>query len=386
MNSHDDVSDYISELISKGYSSLAREEGSGNLSTFKNIDKGLIHLRKNASVYSEDISKCVVVLRLLVDLRENIIKSKEVRDSQVPNIYKSVDNLNDLFVKSANQTIKKNNLQSITVQCEELLKAADEIRRDKKLKGLGVLDGKLKNVIGRLRKKAKIDSVFEDEDLKVYDQIIIKATQILDSGDLQLIGKGLDRLKNKIDLLEKNDSNRKRLLNYIRRFEKTFINKIKNKVNNLYKKSKQSALFDIGDILDEVSAMENLIVYHNNKGLNIFIKQQKKRIQTERFIPMTDHLSAIKEYVIEGYQSPFWQDYEALYLKKHQEREIFSDTFYDYTLKGLKPEDVAKLLEKKIVKLKALKISDLKYVSYEQEFEKVLHKLILTFDYTSSRF
>jgi hypothetical protein len=107
MNQYTEISDYISELISKGYSSLTRENGQGNLETFKTLDRGLGFLKDNAFVHSDDVLKSLVVLKLLVELRENIIRTKNISNSQIPNIYKSVETLNNLLIKSANQSLKK---------------------------------------------------------------------------------------------------------------------------------------------------------------------------------------------------------------------------------------------------------------------------------------
>ena len=103
-----EISDFISELISKGYSSLAREDGTGKLMAFKDIHSGLIFLKNTAVVHADDISRSIVVLKLLVKLREDIIKSKDVMDYQIPNIHISVDNLNALLIKSANQSLNNN--------------------------------------------------------------------------------------------------------------------------------------------------------------------------------------------------------------------------------------------------------------------------------------
>lgn len=385
MAPYDEISDLISELISRGYSSLARDDGSGNLKTFKQIDNELKTLRKTTIIHSDDISKCVVILRLLVDLREKIIRSKTVKDAQIPNIYRPVDNLNDLFMKSANKTIKTDNLKNITQQCEAFLEAADELRKDPQLKQLGILDGNLKNVIGRLRKKANIDSVFSDDHQKVHDEITRHANMVLETGELEDIGMELDGLRAKLSGLEHNDPNQKRLLMFIQRYEKAFIKKIKQQVQQLNRQSRKSSLFDVIDILEEMDRVEKLISHHHHKGLNVFIKQQKRKIENERFIPINRHLSETKDFIVYGYQNPFWQDYETLYMKTYQEKEIFSDTFYEYTLKGLTPDEVSQLLNRKIEKLKQLKIGELKYVSFEQAFEHHFKDLIQTFENRPSR-
>lgn len=379
MDHYDKVSGYISELVSRGYSSLAREEGQDNLKAFKEINSGLVHLKNTTTVQSDDILKCVILLRLLVDLRENIIRSDKVLDSQIPNIYKSVDHLNDLLVKSADQSMKDEDHQLITIQCEEFLKAADEIRKDVKLKGLGILDGKLKNVIGRLRKKASIDSVFKDEQFDVYNKIISRADEILAGDNLQEIGEKLQELNQTVEKLENNFTYGKRLLSYCRRYEQAFIKKIKSRMNDLYKKNIKMTLFDCQEMMNTFLSIENLITYHENKGLNISIRQLKNKIEKNRIEPVLENLAAMKDFVLSAYQKPFWQDYETLYLNKHQENEIFSDTFYEYTLKGLTPDEASTLLKEKIQALKQLSLKELKYVSFEQEFEAMLSSLLRAF-------
>ncbi len=378
-----DISGYISELISLGYSSLNREEGVDSLNSYKKIKKGLKHLRRNFYVKSKDINKCVTILKLLADIRENLIRSKDVLDSQIPNIYKPVEDLNKLLIKSANQTIKNDDNESITIQCEEFLKAADEIRRDKKLKGLGILDGSLKNVIGRLRKKSDIESVFKDETLDAYEVITARANEAIKTGELDEIGEQIIILKESIGDFEDSFTYRARLINYIRKYETHFIKKIKSRLNKLYKKSRETALFDTQEIIDKISSMEDLIYYHKNKGLNLYIKRLKNKIREEHFEPVMAHLATVKDFVLSGNQTPFWQDYEELYLKKNNENEIFSDTFYEYTLKGLTPKEASTLLKEKIQKLKKIRLDELKYIAFEQNFEKKLNGLNNFFEHHS---
>ena len=47
MESNLEISDFISELISRGFSSIAREGGANNLIVYKKIDDGLNFLTEN---------------------------------------------------------------------------------------------------------------------------------------------------------------------------------------------------------------------------------------------------------------------------------------------------------------------------------------------------
>ncbi|HKJ98153.1 MAG TPA: hypothetical protein VJ959_04470 [Desulfotignum sp.] len=378
MNTYTEISDYISELISKGYSSLAREAGSGNLKTFKEIHHGIDFLRNHTQVRSQDVIKCMVVIRLLVNLRENIIQSEDVPDSQIPNIYKSVDILNELLIKSAYQSIRDESQESITRQCEAFFQLADEIRKDNKLKGLGILDGKMKNAIGRLRKKASIGSIFQDKANEKYDEIVSRADEISRGDDLQQMGEKRKELSKIIETLENRAIYRNRLIAYQRRYETYFIKKISGRVNRLYKKSLNATVYDCQEILDILSSMEQLIVYHENKGVNISILNRKKKIQQERIAPVATALTKMRDYILDNYQRPFWKDYEALYIQTHDEGEVFSETFYEYTLKGFSPDEMVSFLLEKIQKLKQVGLKELKYISLEQEFIANLLQLIQT--------
>lgn len=376
MNRYSEISDYISELISKGYSSLSRDAGQGNLETFKEIHHGIAFLKNHTQIRSQDVIKCVVVMRLLVNLRENIIQSEAVPDSQIPNIYASVDHLNELLIKSANQFLKCENQESITRQCEEFFKLADEIRKDNKLKGLGILDGKMKNAIGRLRKKASMGSIFQDAANERYNEIISRADDIFMGDNLQQMGEKLKELSRMLETLENGTAYRNRLMACHRRYETFFVKKIRSRVNALYKQSLHATVYDCYEIIDQLSGMEKLVDFHENKGVKSSIRYRKKKIQQECIAPVTAALSKAGGYVMDNCQRPFWQDYEALYMQAHQETEIFSDTFYAYTLKGFSPNEMVSLLREKIQKLKQVGLKDHKYISLEQEFEATLLQLI----------
>jgi hypothetical protein len=197
---------------------------------------------------------------------------------------------------------------------------------------------------------------------------------------LKKIGKKLQELRYSLDELKNDIIHRNRVAAYVRRYQQNYMKKIKSKMNDLYKKSFNVTYFDCQEIVDQFSSMENLLIYHENKGLNISIQLQKKKIQQDRIDPVSENLMKTKIFVIDAYQRPFWQDYETLYRNKHQENEIFSDTFYEYTLKGLIPAAASKLLNEKIKKLKMLDLKVLKYISYEQEFESMLVQLIRIFE------
>jgi hypothetical protein len=375
-----EISDFISELISKGYSSLARENGAGKLKAFQDINKGLIFLKNTAVVNSDDISKSIVVLKLLVELREDIIKSKGVMDYQIPNIHISVDNLNNLLIKSANQSLNNDDPALITSQCEEFLNAADEIRKDDKLKGLRILDKNLKNVIGRLRKKSSIDSIFSDKDIAQYDNIIEAANDTLDKGSLDQIGIKFLELKDAIDNLPNDFAYRNRFLKYIRRFEQSFHQKIKSKTNALVKKSNGAGFFDSHEILDKLLSMEKLEEYHQKKGLTIMIRQFKKKIETIKIIPLEKALHQTKLFILDNISSKHWHTYELLYEKKYKSREIFMDTFYDSTLKAYSPQKASKLLKKQLGRLNQLDLQNRRHIIFEQNFTAMLTKLIRVFD------
>lgn len=93
----------------------------------------------------------------------------------------------------------------------------------------------------------------------------------------------------------------------------------------------------------------------------------------------------MKNFVLNAYQKPFWKDYEHLYKKEYKESEIFSDIFYEYTLKGLIPTDVSKLLQGKIKKLKTLNLKEIKFIPHEQILESRLVHLIQVFENCSGK-
>ncbi len=380
MTKNTDISDFISELISKGYSSIKRENGKGKLKAFKEIDKGLGFLKDNAEVHSEDVSKSIVILRLLVNLREDIIQSKHVMDHQIPNIYTSVDKLNTLLIKSANQSLKNDDPNLITNQCEEFLNAADEIRKDEKLKGIGVLDGRLKNVIGRLRKKSTIESIFSDQDLDQYHTLIEEADDVLQDGSLNQIGSKFLDLKQTIDKMSEDFPYRNRLTKYVRRFEKSFHLKLKSKANALVKKSNGASIFDNYEILDELLSMKNLEDYHHKKGLTIMIRKFYKKIEKTKIVPPEKALHSMREFILEHISHKHWQSYEKIFEKKYHSNELFSESFYDSTLKAFSPFDASVFLKNQLEKLKKIDLKDRRHITLEQDFVRMLEKLLTVFD------
>ena len=92
----------------------------------------------------------------------------------------------------------------ITHQCEAFLKGADEIRRDRKLKGLGILDGNLKNAIGHLRKKANIESVFYNEYEESFELLTNKSNKRIEENDLTIIGESLSELRKSFETTGQN--------------------------------------------------------------------------------------------------------------------------------------------------------------------------------------
>ncbi|MCP3871547.1 MAG: hypothetical protein GY699_00105 [Desulfobacteraceae bacterium] len=374
------ISDFISELISIGYSALARENGQGKLKAFKEINKGLDFLKKNAVVHTDDISKSIVTLKLLVDLREDVIKSKGVKDYQIPDIYSPVEKLNTLLIKSANQSLKDDDPNLITTECEKFLNAADEIRKDSRIKGLGLLDGKIKNVIGRLRKKANIESIFLDEGLDSYQILIEAADNMLNSGSLNQIGAKSLELKHTADELSKDFAYRTRFIKYVRRFEQSFHQKIKAKTNALLKKSNGSSFFDCQEILDELVSIKKFEEYHRKKGLTIMIRQFIKKIEKTKIVPLEKALYQMKVFVLDNISNKNWQSYELNYEKKYNSREIFQDTFYESTLKAYSPYDAVSLLKKRLGELKKLDLKDRRHIVFEQDFIGMFEKLIKVFD------
>ena len=259
------VSDYISELISLGFSSLARDDGNGNLDIYKNLDNGLEYLNQHTTVVSDDVTKSVVLLKLLIDLRENIISSKEVPDHAVPNIHKSADSLNKLLIKSAEKTILNEKRELITSQCEAFLKIADEIRNERKIRGLGILDGRLKNVIGRLRKKSGIESVFKSAENEFFENYKLEADSILEAGNLRQIGEKLLEMKDITRKKKANFTQINRFLKYKMRYEASFISRIKNQMNSLNKKSYCTSLYNIQENIEDLSGLIALEKYHKKK-------------------------------------------------------------------------------------------------------------------------
>lgn len=378
-NSNTGTSDYISELISLGFSSLARDDGTGNLEIYRRLDQGLKSLNNHVMVVSDDVPKCVVLLKLLIDLRENIISSPDIPAHKVPNIHKSADNLNELLVKSAQKTIQNDDLDLITSQCEAFLEAADEIRKEQKIRSLGILDGKLKNVIGRLRKKSAIESVFSSAENIFFEKYKAEAETIMEKGSLKEIGEKLLEMKTITQKKNDNFAQINKLMKYMGRYDNRFVFKIKNKMNSLNKKSYGASVYTIQENLEELAELENLEAYHKKKGITLAIKRLAKNIQKLRIDPLESAISEIIDAVEQKYLERQWEEYIHIYEGLYKETDIFSGDFYLYTLKGLTTVEVIELLQEKKKKLKLLEFDKIAHINFEKDLEILLGNLIQTF-------
>lgn len=380
MDTDVDISDFISELISKGYSSLARDEGSGNLDAYKEIDRGLRFLKDNAEIQSNDVSRSVVLLKLLVDLRENIIKSAQVMDYQIPNIHNAADKLSALLIKSANQSLTNDDQNVITIQCEAFLNAADEIRKDEKLKTLGILDGRLKNAIGRLRKKSSIESIFTGEEMDEYHNFIEAGDRVIKGGTLEEIGSKFQEIKNTVNKLEDNYPDRLKFIKYMQRFEKNFHLKLKSRTNALVKKINGASIYETYEVLDELRSMKKLEKYHQNKGLTRTISKLISDITKTKTAPVEQALDDMKYFILDNFSRTYWKHYEGIYEKKFDNKEPFLETFYQYTIKSFLPQEASSQLKAYLNKLKRLDLNDRSHIILEQNFIQMFEKLIAAFD------
>ncbi|MCP4722095.1 MAG: hypothetical protein GY860_21770, partial [Desulfobacteraceae bacterium] len=370
------TSDYIFELISMGYSSIARDNGIGNLEIYKKLEQGLDFLNNNVTVVSDDVVNCVVLLKLLISLREKVIISEDVPAYEIPHIHKSAESFKELLIKSALSTIKNQDQELITRQWEAFFKAADEIRNEQELRGLGVLDRELKNVIERLREESEIDSVFFFAENKFFENYKAKAETIMHEGSLKEIGKKILEMKNITNKDNIDSTQTNRFLKYLRKYEARFISKIKSQMNLLNKKSLGASFYNIQENIEELSSFKNLEIYHKKTGLTFSVKRLIKYIQKQKIEPFESVLSRIINFLEKKNLEYDWKDYINKYELIYKETDIFSDSFYTYTLKGLTSREAVDLLQGKKEGLKAMELDKIAYINYEKEVESFLGKLI----------
>ncbi len=370
------TSDYIFELISMGYSSIARDNGTGNLDIYKKLEQGLEFLNNNVTVVSDDVANCVVLLKLLISLREKVIISEDVSAYEIPHIHKSAESFKELLIKSARSTIKIKDQDLITRQCEAFLKAADEIRNEQELRGLGVLDRELKNVIGRLREESEIDSVFYSAENEFFENYKAKAETVMHEGSLKEIGKKILEMKDITNKDNIDSTQTNRFLKYLRKYEARFISKIKSQMNLLNKKSLGASFYNIQENIEELASFKNLEIYHKKKGLTFSVKRLIKYIQKQRIEPFESVFSRIINFLEKKNLEYDWKGYINKYELIYKETDIFSDSFYTYTLKGLTSMEAVDLLQGKKEGLKAMELDKVSYINYEKEVESFLGKLI----------
>ncbi len=367
------------KLISLGRISIERGNEEHNLDTYNVLCNGLKKLGKADPIKGNHILKCLSLFRVIVQLHQKILNSKNIKKNKIPDIYKPASSINDLLIKSAKDAINSGDRYYITEQCEVLLSVANIIRYKDEIRRLGILEARLKSLIGELRAKADIVSVFQDEDREIFEALISKVERILKQGDLEQIGITLLRLETLADKLKNKYITSISFSNYLRTYKKNYLLKITNIIDEYSNSVIHANLYDKIELMENFSLLEDLEVYHQDHNLTLKIKKLKRKINNYSIIPLETKLQEMVDFIASLYNNPHWFEYENIYEKKFNESEVFTDTFYEYTLKGLSSEKLSELLQRKIHKLKQLDLDKLSHINFEEQLEKKLNSIIEAF-------
>ncbi len=367
------------KLISLGRASFERGDARHNLNTYNILLNGLVRLSKGDPIKGDHALNCLSLFRVMVKLHQKILGSNAIDKKSIPDIYKPASAINDLLVKSAKDAISSGDRYYITDQCEVLLSVANIIRYKDDIRRLGILEAKLKNVIGELRAKADIVSVFKDEDREIFENLIENVEKILKQGDLEQIGMTLLKLETLAEKLKNKYITSLSFLNYLRSYKNNYIVKITNKIDRYINSVNKANLYDKIELVEKFSLMEDMEVYHQDHNLTLRVKKLKRKINNLSVIPLEEKLKDIVDFIADLLSNPYWFEYETIYEEKYNESEIFTDTFYEYTLKGLPSKEVAELLKRKIDKLKQLDLEKLSHINFEEKLIKKLNSIIETF-------
>ena len=367
------------KLISLGRVSSERGNSEHNLHAYKVLENGLQQLADGDPIQGDHVLKCLSLFRVMVKLHQKILSSKTIKKNLIPNIYKPGSALNDLLIKSAKDAIDTGDRYYITEQCEVLLSVANVIRYKDDLRRLGILEAKLKNIIGELRAKANIVSVFKDEDREVFENLIDKVENILKQGDLEQIGITFLKLETLAEKLKNKYVTSASFVNYLRTYRNNFIGKVKKRIDEYVNSVHSANLYEKIELMENFALLEDLEVYHQDHNLTLKIKKVRRKINNYSVLPLEKKINETIEFIADFYNNPHWFEYETIYEDKFNETEVFTDTFYEYTLKGLPPEELVELLKRKIYKLKQLDLDKLSHINFEEQLIKKLNSIISAF-------
>ncbi|MCK5542030.1 MAG: hypothetical protein KAI40_05005 [Desulfobacterales bacterium] len=367
------------KLISLGSASFERGDDEHSLNAYNVLNNGLKRISDGDPIKGDHTLKCLSLFRIMVKLHQKILGSKKIEKNKIPNIYTPASVINYLLVKSAKSAISSGDRSYITEQCEVLLSASNIIRYKEDIRRLGILEAKLKNAIGELRAKSNIVSVFRDEDREAFENLIEKVEKILKQGDLEQIGITLLKLEALADKLKNKYITSLNFLNYIRGYKNNYIAKVRLKIDEYVTSVNKANLYDKIELVENFSLLEDMEVYHQDHNLTLRIKKLKKKINNYSIIPLEKKLQETIEFLATLYNNPYWFEYETIYEQRYDETDVFTDTFYEYTLKGLPSKKVAELIKKKINKLKQLDLEKLSHINFEEKIIKKLNSLVATF-------
>ena len=382
MEKSDLISQGIAKLISVARQSAERGTPQHNLSTYRTLSGAIENLGNMDTVIGDQIASCVTLLGHMVELQQLVIRADEIPSKEIPQIYGVAQALNKIFVKSAKDAVKSGDNAYITEQCEALLAAADEIRADSALRSSGLLDARLKDIIGRLREKADIVNLFEGTENKALSAVMEKAEIVLEDGGLGEIGKAYVQL-NALGVKVKNQYVlRASFSKYLMGYKKSFLSKIEDQMSELKERVGDSDFLQCGELLAKMEELEKLDQFHQEPKISKRIKFFRNKVLKEKQIPIKEMLDESIQFVMASGNDFFSTEYERLYDETHGENEIFTAAFYDRTLKGLSPQAAIDLLQDKRQKMDQVDIGKAGQFDFEAELKKRVDSLINVFEYS----
>ncbi len=379
MDKSDTITRAIAKLTSSAKTSVKKGDSGHNLKTFQMISETMGKLVSLGPIKGDQITACIRILSLLSDLEQQIIKSN-LPLKQVPHIHETAGFLNDLFVKSAKDALKSGDKAYITQQCEALLTAADQIREDRHLRTSGILNVKLKTIIGRLREKADIINMFEDNEIKGFIHLMEKAEAIIDTNRLDEIGEAFENLRKVGVKLKNKYTVRAKFNQYLIGYKKNYLVKIVNRLNRLKAGIWDADLFECKDLLEDLKKLENLHKFHQETRLTNKIKFFRNKVLKVKYQPIEKTLDQTIKFILSAGNTYFGVEYESIYDRTYGENELFVPEFYDKVLRGVPPLSAVDILKEKKERMRQIDIGKAGQAEYEDKLKANLNTLIQQFE------
>lgn len=380
LETSDTIHEGLIKLTLLAKRSAAKGDGRHQLNTFKTISKAVDNIGTLQTLNSSQILACVKLLKMIVALQQAMVKSKDISPKEIPTLYSITHTLNTLFVKSSKDAISSGNTATITEQCDALFQAINYLRSDASLRTCGILDAKLKDAAGKLREKADIMNLFQGKDSHLFEKVISSAEKELEEKDLARIGETYAKLDNLNAKFKQKYPLKSNMTNYLVKYRDTFLEKIKERINELKQESAKGSLSHCRELVEQMTELDGLRQFHGEASMDRQIRVLRNKMLNEKIIPLESVLKETAQFIRSRENDHFTMGYQEQYRKAHNEDEIFTTAFYRRTLEELEPCKAVSLLKEKQHKMNRVDIQKAGQADYEGKLRKKIGTLIRAFD------